>query len=140
LSNFSSSVVPVILDEAAGWRELGPALAGYTGTLFTLDYSIAGQVWAYSGRPAYTSWGQYRIWGVPAFRDATIVSRRYLSEEVVSGRLGETFEHVSGPEQLASTEYGVTQELWVWQAQGLRLEQEIFLDRFDFLALLEASR
>jgi len=140
LSNFSSSAVPVILDEAAGWRELGPALAGYPGTLFVLDYSIAGQVWAYSGRPAYTSWGQYRIWGVPAFRDATVVSRRYLSEDVVSRRLGEAFERVSGPERLTSTEHGVTQELRVWQAQDLLLDQETFLDRFDFLALLEASR
>jgi hypothetical protein len=140
LSNLSSSAVPVILDEAAGWRELGPALAGYPGTLFALDYSIAGQVWVYSGRPAYTSWGQYRIWGVPAFSDATVVSRRYLSADVVSRRLGEAFERVSGPERLTSTEHGVTQELFVWQAQGLRLDQETFLDRFDFLALLEAGR
>jgi hypothetical protein len=140
LSNLSSSVVPIILDEAAGWRELGPALAGYPGTLFALDYSIAGQVWVYTGRPAYTSWGQYRIWGVPAFSDATVVSRRYLSEDIVSRRLGEAFERVSGPERLTSTEHGVTQELRVWQAQGLRLEQGAFLDRFDFLALLEASR
>jgi hypothetical protein len=135
-----SSVVPAITRDSAGWRELGPALAAQPAPIFALDYSIAAQIRYYAGRPAYTAWGQYRVWGVPAIEDATIVALDYLSEEVVSSGLGQAFERVDGPQQLRYTERGVSKGVRLWQAQGLKLDQQTFLERFDFLTLLESSR
>ena len=60
-----SSAVDRIRQDAAGWRELGPLLADDPDPVFALDYSIASQIAFYSGRPAYTAWGQYRMWGIP---------------------------------------------------------------------------
>lgn len=136
----SSSVVPAIRKDAAGWRELGPTLADVTAPIFALDYSVAAQIRYYAGRPATTAWGQYRIWGIPELEDAVIVSQEYLPPDLVSSRLDGAFEEVEGPEILRITERGATKELRIWQARGLRWDQEIFLQRFDFLTLLEAAR
>jgi len=135
-----SSIVPAILRDAAGWRHLGPVLRRYPGTLFALDYSIAAQIQYYAGAPAYTSWGQYRIWGIPEFDGATVVALDYVSQDQVSARLRQAFRRVTGPERLRYAERGVTKDVRIWQAEGLQLDQEAFLQRFDFLTLLEASR
>jgi hypothetical protein len=135
-----SSSVSDILRDAAGWRELGPALASYPQPVFALDYSIASQIWYYSGNPAYTSWGQYRLWGIPPFQDASIAGLEYLDETLVTQRLGTTFQTVSGPQRLRYEALGATKEVRVWLAEGLQVDQETFLDQFDFLNLLEANR
>jgi hypothetical protein len=108
--------------------------------LFALDYSIAAQIQYYAGAPAYTSWGQYRIWGIPEFDGATVVALDYVSQDQVSARLRQAFRRVTGPERLRYAERGVTKDVRIWQAEGLQLDQEAFLQRFDFLTLLEASR
>lgn len=135
-----SSVVTPIRQDAAGWRELGPTLASQSGTIFALDYSIASQIRYYAGRPAYTSGGQYRIWGIPEFDAATIVALDHLPDDLVSSRLEEAFQSVEGPGHLSYSERGATKAVRLWQAEGLQLDRETFLERFDFLTLLEASR
>jgi hypothetical protein len=135
-----SSVVPEIRRDAAGWRYLGPELATAPQPVFALDYSIASQIWYYSGQPAYTSWGQYRIWGIPPLPDTTIASLDYLPEDLVTTRLHRTFDSVSGPRQLAYDEWGATKQVRLWQAEGSLVDQATFLQQFDFLNLLEASR
>jgi hypothetical protein len=139
-SALQSSVVPAIRQDAAGWRQLGPELAGVPEPVFALDYSIASQIRYYSGLPAYTSWGQYRIWGVPEFRDTTIASLDYLPEDLVSAELQDAFQQVEGPWQLSHRERGAEKTIHLWHAQGLTLDQESFLEQFDFLTLLGASR
>lgn len=144
LSNSSngpqSSAVVDIRRDATGWREFGPLLAESPELVFSLDYSIASQIWYYSGRPAYTSWGQYRIWGIPQFRDATIVSLDYLPDDLVTLRLQAAFERSIGPRHLYYEGPGVVKEVRIWTADGLQLDHDAFLQQFDFLTLLEASR
>jgi hypothetical protein len=135
-----SSVVAAIRQDAAGWRELGAVLTDQPGSIFALDYSIASQIQYYARRPAQTAWNQYRIWGIPEFEDATIVSLEYLSPTVVSSRLNMAFDRVEGPQSLSYAEYGATKEVQIWEAEGLQLDQVAFLEMFDFLTLLEASR
>lgn len=135
-----SSVVPATLEDTAGWQDLGPVLAEFSEPIFALDYSAAAQIWYYADRPTYTSWGQYRIWGIPDLEEAVIVSLGYLPQDLVSARLDEAFQHVEGPQSLRYTERGATKEVHVWQARGLMWDQETFLQRLDFLALLEAAR
>ncbi len=135
-----SSVVPSIRQDATGWRQLGPELAGYREPVFALDYSIASQIRYYSGLPAYTSWGQYRIWGIPDFREATIASLDYLPEGLVTAQLRDAFQQVDGPRRLSYQERDAQKTVHLWDAQGLLLDQETFLETFDFLTLLEASR
>jgi 4-amino-4-deoxy-L-arabinose transferase-like glycosyltransferase len=135
-----SSIVTPIRQDAAGWRELGTTLANQPGVIFALDYSIASQIRYYAERPAYTSWGQYRIWGIPDFDVATIVALDHLPDDLVSSRLDEAFRRVERPVHLLYRERGVTKAVRLWQAEGLQLDQETFLQSFDFLTLLEASR
>jgi 4-amino-4-deoxy-L-arabinose transferase-like glycosyltransferase len=135
----ASSAVSDIRRDAAGWKELGPALATYPEPVFALDYSIASQIWYYSGRPAYTSWGQYRIWGVPHLSNATVVSLDYLPEELVSSRLSRAFRFVDGPQVLRYEERNATKEVRLWQAEGLQTDTEAFLRQFDFLHLLQSA-
>jgi hypothetical protein len=135
-----SSAVRDIRRDAAGWRALGADLAAYPEALFALDYSIASQIWYYSGRPAYTAWPQYQIWGIPPLQDVTVVGLDYLPEKYVTARLVQAFERIRGPLELRYEERGVTKEALVWRAEGLRLDDEAFLKQFDFLSLLEAAR
>jgi 4-amino-4-deoxy-L-arabinose transferase-like glycosyltransferase len=135
-----SSVAPAIRRDAAGWRDLAPILTAYPSPIFALDYSIASQIQYYTGQPTYTAWGQYRIWGMPQFRDATVVSLDYLPEALVSARLRDAFQRVIGPQRFQFVERGATKEVRIWRAEGLHLDQEDFLHTFDFLTLLEASQ
>jgi hypothetical protein len=135
-----SSAVRDIQRDAAGWRALGADLAGYPEPFFALDYSIASQLWYYAGRPAYTAWPQYRLWGIPSLQDATVVGLDFLPEDLVTGRLGEAYQEIEGPRELRYEERGAVKEVRVWQAQGLKLDAETFLQQFDFLALLMAAR
>lgn len=135
-----SSVAPAIWQEATGWPELGAALADIPTPIFALDYSLAGQIWYYAGRPAYTSAGQYRIWGLPALDEAAIISQPYLPAEFVSARLAEAYERVEGPEVRRYAARGASREVRIWRARGLRWDQETFEQRFDFLVLLAESR
>jgi hypothetical protein len=135
-----SSAVGDIRRDAAGWRALGADLANGSGPVFALDYSIASQISYYGGRPAYTAWPQYRMWGIPALHDVTVVSLDYLPEELVTDRLSKAFEKVEGPQELWYEERDAVKEAHVWQAEALILDDETFLQQFDFLALLEAAR
>jgi 4-amino-4-deoxy-L-arabinose transferase-like glycosyltransferase len=135
-----SSAVRDIRRDAAGWRALGADLATHPEPLFALDYSIASQIWYYSGRPAYTAWPQYRMWGIPPLQDLTVVSLDYLPEGLVTARLVKTFEKAGKPRVLRYEERGAAKEVRIWQGEGLRLDDETFLRQFDFLSLLEAGR
>jgi len=135
-----SSVVSAIRQDAAGSRDLGRYLTDQRGQIFALDYNLAAQIRYYTDRPAQTAWGQYRIWGIPEFKDATVVSLAYLPADVVSSRLNQAFHQVEGPRNLSYFEYGTTKEVQIWQAEGLQLDQPAFLEMFDFLTLLEATR
>ncbi len=135
-----SSVVSAIRQDAAGWRDLGRYLADQPEQIFALDYSIASQIRYYTDQPAQTAWGQYRIWGIPEFEDVTVISLVYLPVDVISSRLSQAFQKVEGPQALRYSEHGADKEVRVWQAEGLQLDQPAFLEMFDFLTLLEASR
>ena len=135
-----SSAVSDIRRDAAGWREIGPQLSGEPEMIFALDYSIASQIWYYSGRPAYTAWGQYLVWGIPEFQDATIASLDYLPKDLVTARLESAFLRVQGPQVLRHGVEDSAKEVRLWQAEGLQLDHESFLEQFDFLTLLEAAR
>jgi 4-amino-4-deoxy-L-arabinose transferase-like glycosyltransferase len=135
-----SSIVSAIRRDAAGWRELGPRLAASPYPTFALDYSIASQAWYYGGRPAYTSWGQYRIWGIPALRDLTVVSLDYLPADLVTDRLRSAFREVEGPQEEQFEEWSAVKVVRTWQAEALLADNGDFLDQFDFLTLLESAR
>jgi 4-amino-4-deoxy-L-arabinose transferase-like glycosyltransferase len=135
-----SSAVHAIRRDAAGWRSMGTELATYSYPLFALDYSIASQIRYYGDKHAYTAWPQYLIWGLPDLDNVTVVSLEYLPEELVTGRLVNAFENVDGPRAVTYEERDTVKEVRIWQAEGLRLDSEAFLEQFDFLALIEAAR
>ena len=135
-----SSAVRDIRRDVAGWPALGTELAAYPEPVFALDYSIASQIWYYSKRPAYTAWPQYRLWGLPGLDDVTVVGLDYLPAEVVTSRLLRAFEEVGGPREFRFEEHGAVKEARVWQAEGLKLDDETLLQQLDFLTLLEAAR
>jgi hypothetical protein len=58
----------------------------------------------------------------------------------VTPRLRQAFREVDGPRHLRYTERELTKQLSLWQAQGKRVDQETFLQTFDFLTLLRASQ
>jgi 4-amino-4-deoxy-L-arabinose transferase-like glycosyltransferase len=135
-----SSVVRDIRRDAAGWGDLGPRLGDIPEPIFALDYSIAAQIWYYSGRPAYTAWGQYRLWGIPSLREATIVGLDYLPAALVTERLQSTYQDVGGAQRLQFKERGVVKEVRLWQVRNLRVAQQTLLDELDFLNLLKATQ
>jgi 4-amino-4-deoxy-L-arabinose transferase-like glycosyltransferase len=136
----SSSAIDDIRRDAAGWRELGQELSSRSEPFYALDYSIASQIWYYAGHPAYTAWGQYRIWGIPEARAWTVISLDYLPPELVTERLRRSFGDVAGPERLQYRDQRANKVAYVWRCEGSLLDQTAFLQQFDFLTLLEAAR
>jgi len=135
----SSSHVSAILRDAAGWPGIGLRIGQGTGPVFAIDYSLAAKVRYYAARPATTSWGQYRIWGIPDLDQVTVVALDHLPADWVTGQLGEAFDSLVGPQCLSFDESHGGKKLYVWQAKGLRWDEEQFLHRFDFITMLEAA-
>ena len=138
----SSSAAGAIRFESAGWRRLGPELVR-AARVFALDYNIAAQLRYYSGHPVQTAWGQYRLWGIPAFcgpdapdAGVQVVALGFLDPQFVTQRLADSFEQVSDP---VAFELGEDKVLYSWVADGCTVDQEAFLGRFDFMALLKAG-
>ncbi len=132
-----SSAVPLLLADAMGWRSADQAFARYPDPLYAIDYSLAGQLQYYTARKAYTAWPQYRLWGIPALTDVTIVAADYLPVDALTVALGDVFDALDGPQRVVLGSDGTAKVLWVWEARGLRIDTETFLDRFDFLTLAE---
>jgi hypothetical protein len=148
LETMASSVLPAspiaraIRVDAAGWRTVDLPLEG-EAELYALDYSIAAQLRYYSGRPVYTAWGQYRLWGIPALcgpgepgAGVRVMALGYVDSQFVTRRLAEIFYQVEGPVDL---DLGEGKVLYIWRARGCTVDQATFLDRFDFLTLVEAG-
>lgn len=132
-----SSIVPAIRRDAAGWPTLAGALEGGPDPVLTVDYSLAAQIRYYTNRPAYTHWGQYQVWGIPPFSDATVVSLDYLDQDTLTARLRGAFGQLDGPRETVIAEGGSTKVILVWHGWGLHCDQQRFLDQLDFLSLLQ---
>lgn len=130
-----SSVAAAVREDAAGWRALGRRLAAEGGLLFTIDYSVASQLWYYSGRPVYTSWGQYLLWGLPDFDEAVVIAQGYAPPARVDAELRQLFEVVSGPQREQLTEYGASKTIYLWRGRGRRVDKAEFARRLDFFVL-----
>ena len=134
---FHSSVTSEIRRDVAGLQDL-IAVAAYhpQGAIVAVDYSLAGQLWYYTGRRVATGWGQYQLWELPALDDVTVLSLDYLPAPLIDAQLRRAFMVVEGPQHVFSAERAFT---W-WRARGLRWERAELLARLDFLDLWEASR
>jgi 4-amino-4-deoxy-L-arabinose transferase-like glycosyltransferase len=136
----SSTIGSAIRVDGAGWRTVGLEFED-EAEVFALDYSIASQLRYYTGRPVHTAWAQYQLWGIPALcgpygTDVQIVALGYVEPQFVTQRLIESFDQVEGPVELAMGEGKV---LYTWTAHSCTIDQVTFLERFDFLTLVEAG-
>ncbi len=147
-----SSVAPALRWEGSGWRQIGLDPEGTLGLkrewpLFALDYSIAGQLRYYARLPVTTGWPQYRFWEGPQICAAEsgedvvqVVGLAYLDPMVVTERLQESFRRVDGPRHVTLREAGTEKAFQLWEVEGCTVTTEMFLERFDFLQLVQAGR
>jgi hypothetical protein len=138
----ASSIASALRFDSSGWRDASVLGLRSQATVFALDYSIASQLRYYAGLPVYTTWGQYRLWGLPPIcgpdapeRDVQIVGLDYLDPALVSARLHETFADVQGPTRFSLGE----KVLQLWTVRHCTVDQQTFLARFDFLELVRAG-
>ena len=139
-----SPISTAIHRDGLGWRD-AKAL-GLSGSIFALDYSIASQLRYYTGLSVQTAWGQYRLWGIPAICNpdrpdhiVQVVALQYVDPDLVSERLKATFGEVVGPIEASLGKGGAAKTLYVWTARDCAVDQETFLDRFDFLNLVRSG-
>ena len=138
----ASSIAQAIRVDSSGWRDAEMLGLHSQATVFALDYSIAPQLRYYAGVPVYTAWGQYQIWGLPPIcgadalqGDVQIVALPYLDPAMVSARLHDTFADIQGPIEISLGE----RSLRIWTVRHCTVDQQTFLDRFDFLGLLQSE-
>ena len=137
---FRSSVVSEIHRDVAGVEALADALSNAQAPIYTVDYGLAGQLAYLMGRPVYTSWGQYRIWGYPDLSELVVVGSPYLPPNLLEVQLRQAFDTVEGPYQPAerpSQDPGNLAKVRWWRVAGLRWSPERFVAGFDFLTLME---
>jgi 4-amino-4-deoxy-L-arabinose transferase-like glycosyltransferase len=140
---FQSSVVRDIHRDVVGVEDLAATLtASNPAQVFAIDYGLAGQLSYYMNRTVHTSWGQYQLWGYPAFQDVTVVSLSYLPPALIQAQLRQAFAVVDGPHHLpnqSSQGHRYLAEVAWWRATGLLWTQRRFLDAFDYFTLAEQA-
>jgi len=125
-----------IRSDAAGWPEFATeALLPADEVTFAVDYGIAGQIAHYSDRPVYSAHPQFRLWGLPAFNDLTVLSQGYILPELITERLQADFASTSGPSTWRYEAAGISKAVYVWRAHGRRVSVAQMLDDLDFLRL-----
>ncbi|MBM3187154.1 MAG: phospholipid carrier-dependent glycosyltransferase [Chloroflexi bacterium] len=122
--------------EASGWKHARQLDLPAEDALFTLDYSVAGQLTCYLGRPVWTAWGQYRIWGIPPLDPATFLSLSYVDLDMVSERLGQAYDRVAPRREIRLEDEPAAKVLHVWRASGLRVQPVTVLELLDFRGLV----
>ena len=134
---YHSSARHDIERETTGLHDLVAIVAAHPEHgLLALDYSLAGQLWYYTGRPVATGWPQYRLWETPNLTNALIFSLDYLPGDAVEAVLQAAYTTVEGPYEGAA---GNRAWRW-WRAEYLRQQPADLLARLDFLTLWAASR
>ena len=135
-----SGVADALRKEVAGWRGARSLVLDGAATLYAVDYSLAGQLSYYADRPVYTSWPQYAYWGIPESDAMSVVAHSYVEPEIVTRRLREAFDVVSGPEARWLMDDSGRQELLVWTARGLRVNSRELVGLLDFVSILDEGR
>jgi 4-amino-4-deoxy-L-arabinose transferase-like glycosyltransferase len=130
-----SGATRLIREEAAGWRGLGARIRPFEGLVFAVDYQIASQLWFYSGRPVYTGWTQYKLWGIPDFTNVIVINLEHVPEGFISERMARMFRQVEGPERVCLSDNGISKAVRLWRGSGLLADKEVFLSSLDFSAL-----
>ena len=134
-----SGVADTIRNEIAGWRVESLAAIAPGNVVFALDYSLAGHLRYYANVDAYTSWGQYRIWGIPDLDPVVVASLPYVDEALVEARLSEAYDTVEAPTTLTLREKAGTKTLRLWRASGRRLDKPAIVDSLDFADLMRET-
>ncbi|MGQ9489725.1 MAG: ArnT family glycosyltransferase [Anaerolineae bacterium] len=126
--------------DAAGWPAFGRDFTPPRGSLlYAVDYSIAGQVSYYAGRPVFSSGGQFRIWGIPDADDLTVLSQGYLPPEEITKRLHTDFAQVEGPRTWRYEDGEVAKTVFIWRAQGRTVPMARVVADLDYMALARAT-
>jgi hypothetical protein len=138
-----SSVAPELRRQSAGWREARQLPLILEAEAFAIDYHLAGLLWYYGGFPVQSSWPQYRLWQTseicrPSVPGALlqVFALGYVDQRVVSQRLRTAFATVNGPEVWILGQGDGQTALYVWTAQGCRIDSETFYRWFDLFNLL----
>ena len=126
--------------QGAGWRQARALPIERGATVFAVDYGLPALLGYYGGYDAYSAWGQYRLWGVPAFQDATIIALPYVDPKVVGERLRASFRESSGPVAFSLRDESGAQELLIWRGAGRKVGMDTFLDLFDLMQLIGAGK
>jgi len=127
-----------IYADTALWHNPQQVKAAANGTIFAIDYSLAGQLTYYLRKPAYTSWPQYQLWGIPPLRQVTIFSRGHIPDMLITTELAKLCGWVSGPYKLASPPDQPA--LSVWRVENCNVPTTQFLEAMDFLRLFHLAR
>jgi 4-amino-4-deoxy-L-arabinose transferase-like glycosyltransferase len=143
-----STIAPSIRQASAGWRAADQLGLDSTAYAFAVDYDIAAQLRYYTDLPVQTSWGQYRIWGVPKFcpsqpgrvDDVTVIALGYVDPELISQRLALAFADVSEPRETVFADGGMSKSVHTWRASGCFVDLSSFLDLLDLIELVRADQ
>jgi 4-amino-4-deoxy-L-arabinose transferase-like glycosyltransferase len=142
-----TALATAIREDGLGWRSAGDLDLDPEVIMFALDYSIAAQLRYYTGIPAYTSWEQYRLWGIPEIcgsggdevRDVQIVALSHVDPSVISERLLRAFNEAHGPKERMLREAEETKVLRTWTARDCRVDLATLVELLDFIDLMRAS-
>lgn len=127
--------------DAAGWPQFAREVSlSADRVLFAVDYSIAGQIAHYTGRPVYTAAQQFQMWGIPEFSDATVFAMSFIPPQLITDRLAEDFATVTGPETWTYAQDDVAKPVFIWRATGRRAAMEQVIADLDYLTLVRAAR
>jgi hypothetical protein len=131
-----SSGASAIRADAAGWPALADeATLPEAVPLFAVDYSIAGQISYYTGRPVYSAAGQFQAWGIPETDRLLVLSQGFVPDELVETQLRAGFSLVEGPARWFFNQDDFTKKLQIWSVQGRRAAMAEIVTSLDYLTL-----
>lgn len=115
----------------AAWRHHLPSFA--PGPWIVLEDNLAAQMAYYMDVPVYGLRTQQRLWGIPPFEEALVVSGLRLDRDELTWRLRQDFSVVEGPTGQGLVEGETLPYVLVWRVSGPRGNVDALLERYASL-------
>jgi hypothetical protein len=115
----------------APWRYHLPSFA--PGPWIVLEDDLAAQMAYYLDVPVYGLRTQQRLWGIPSFEEALIVSGLRVDRDELSWRLRQDFGDVEGPTGQGLLEGETLPYVLVWRVRAPQSDVEALLESYAAL-------
>ncbi len=115
----------------APWRHHLPSFA--PGLWLVLEDGLAAQMAYYMDVPVYGLGAQQRLWGIPPFTEALVVTGLHVDRNELTWHLRQDFDAVEGPTGQGLLEGQLSPYVLVWRVSGPQADADALIEHYAAL-------